>query len=130
FTAVCLAVAGSVIVEVGDQAGGAHPGHTALAPDVGRYPLEGHNRDGAGVLGDLGLLRRDHVHDHAAFEHLGQSSLDPPGAAPIVEPGAHLLHEAILPPPPYNSCAMRASRRTRRQQVIAVIVATALGLPA
>ena len=32
--------------------------------------------DGAGVLGDLGLLGRDHVHDHAALEHLGKAGLD------------------------------------------------------
>ena len=36
--------------------------------------------DGAGVLGDLGLLGGDHVHDHAAPQHLGQAPLDQVGA--------------------------------------------------
>jgi hypothetical protein len=58
----------------------AHPGHATLGADVGRYPLQGHHRDGAGVLGDLRLLRRDHVHDHAALEHLGHAALDASGA--------------------------------------------------
>src|SRR5207302_3166329 len=31
-------------------------------------------------FGDLGLLGRDHIHDHAALQHLGQSPLDPEGA--------------------------------------------------
>ena len=35
----------------------AHAGHAAVAADVGRHPLERHDRDGAGVLGDLGLRR-------------------------------------------------------------------------
>ena len=54
--------------------------HAALGPDVGRHPLQRHHRDGAGVLGDLGLLGGDHVHDHAALEHLGHPALDPRGA--------------------------------------------------
>ena len=33
-------------------------------------------RDGARVLGDLRLLRRDHIHDHAALEHVGHAALD------------------------------------------------------
>ena len=48
----------------------AHAGHPALHPDVGGHALEGHDGRGAGVLGDLGLLGRDHVHDDAALEHL------------------------------------------------------------
>ena len=44
----------------------AHAGDAAVAADVGRHPLERHHRDGAGVLGDLGLLGVDDVHDHAA----------------------------------------------------------------
>ena len=31
---------------------------------------------GACVLGDHGLLRVDHIHDHAALEHLGETALD------------------------------------------------------
>ncbi len=39
-----------------DQRRVAHAGDAAVAADVGGHPLEGHDRDGAGVLGDLGLL--------------------------------------------------------------------------
>ena len=53
-----------------------HPGDAAVAADVGGYALERHHRGGAGVLGDLRLLGGDHVHDHAALEHLGQAGLD------------------------------------------------------
>ncbi len=62
-----------------DHVGVAHPGDPALGADVGRHALERHHRDGAGVLGDLGLLGGDHVHDHAALEHLGHAALDPRG---------------------------------------------------
>ena len=59
-----------------DERGVAHTGHAAIAADVGRHPLERHHRNRAGVLGDLGLLGVDHVHDHATLEHLGQAPLD------------------------------------------------------
>ena len=59
----------------------AHPGHAALGPDVGRDALQRHDRDRAGVLGDLGLLRGDDVHDHAALEHVGHAALDALGPA-------------------------------------------------
>ena len=58
----------------------AHAGHATVAADVGRHPLERHDRDGAGVFGDLGLLGRDDVHDDAALQHLGQAPLDAEGA--------------------------------------------------
>ena len=51
----------------------AHAGDAAVAADVGGHPLERHHRDGAGVLGDLGLLGRDDVHDDAAAQHLGEA---------------------------------------------------------
>ncbi len=54
-----------------------HARDAAVAADVGGHALERHDRGGAGVLGDLGLLGRDDVHDHAALEHLGQAGLDP-----------------------------------------------------
>jgi hypothetical protein len=60
-----------------------HAGHAAVAPDVGGDPLEGHDRDGAGVLGDAGLLGVDDVHDHAALEHLGQAALHARGAGVV-----------------------------------------------
>ena len=52
----------------------------ALGADVGGHALERHHGDGAGVLGDLGLLGVDDVHDHAALEHLGHAALDARGA--------------------------------------------------
>src|SRR6202043_1358025 len=67
-----------------DQAGIAHPGDAAFAADVGGNALQRHHRDGAGVFGDPRLLGGDDIHDYATLEHLGQSSLDLPGAAPIV----------------------------------------------
>jgi hypothetical protein len=42
-------------------------------------PLKSHDGDGAGVLGDLGLLGGDDVHDDAALEHLGHPPLDSGG---------------------------------------------------
>ena len=57
-----------------------HPGHAAVLADVGGDPLQGHDGDGAGVLGDLRLLGVDHVHDHAALELLGHAALDAGGA--------------------------------------------------
>ena len=53
-----------------------HAGDAAGRADVGRNALERHDGDGAGVLGDLGLLGVDDVHDDAALEHLGQAGLD------------------------------------------------------
>ena len=44
--------------------------------DVGGHALECHDGDGAGILGDLGLLGGDDVHDDAALEHLGEAALD------------------------------------------------------
>jgi hypothetical protein len=56
----------------------AHPGDAAGRADVGRDALEGHDGDGAGVLGDLRLVGRDDVHDDAALEHLGETLLRRP----------------------------------------------------
>ena len=53
-----------------------HAGNAAVPADVGRYPFEGHDRAGAGVLGDLRLFGVDHIHDHTALEHLCQACLD------------------------------------------------------
>ena len=58
----------------------AHPGDAALCADVGRNPFERHDRDRARVLGDLGLLRSDDVHDDAALEHLRHPALDACGS--------------------------------------------------
>ena len=53
-----------------------HARHAALLADVGRHALERHHRGRAGLLGELGLLGRGHVHDHAALQHLGEADLD------------------------------------------------------
>ena len=68
-----------------DHLGVGHAGDATVAPDVGRHPLEGHHGHGAGVLGDLGLLRVDDVHDHAALEHLGQPPLHAGGAGVVAD---------------------------------------------
>ena len=59
-----------------DQRDVAHAGDTTLAADVGGDALQGHDRHRPGILGDLGLLGGDHVHDHPALEHLGKAALD------------------------------------------------------
>ena len=73
---------GGVIMDVVnvDQVGVAHAGHAALGADVGGDALEGHDGDGAGILGDTGLLGGDDVHDDAALQHLGESALDAGGS--------------------------------------------------
>ena len=75
-----------------DHLGIAHAGDATVAADVGRHPLERHHGAGAGVLGDLGLLGCDDVHDDAALEHLGQAALDGEGTGDGLL--AH-VHQAI-----------------------------------
>ena len=60
-----------------DHPGAGHPRDAAGRPNVGRDTLQRHHRDGPGLLGDPGLLRGGHVHDHPALEHLGEPTLDP-----------------------------------------------------
>ena len=62
-----------------DHAWVAHPGDAAGGADVGRHALERHDGDGAGILGDARMVRRDHVHDDPALEHLGEAGLRGPG---------------------------------------------------
>ena len=62
-----------------DHRGVGHAGDAAGLADVGRDALERHDGDGAGILGDLGLIGRDDVHDDAALEHLGKTLLGGPG---------------------------------------------------
>ena len=59
-----------------DHLGVGHARDAALTADVGRDPLERHDGGGAGVLGDAGVVGRDHVHDHPALQHLGEAPLD------------------------------------------------------
>jgi len=53
----------------------AHAGDATITANVGRYPLEGHDGRRTRVFGDLGLVGRDHIHDHAALEHLREAPL-------------------------------------------------------
>ena len=53
-----------------------HAGDTAMRANVRRHALKRHDGDGAGVFGDPRLFRRDHIHNHAALEHLRQAPLD------------------------------------------------------
>jgi hypothetical protein len=62
------------------MSGVAHASDAALDADVGRNPLERHDRGRAGVLGDPRLLAVDHVHDDAALEHLREARLHLGGA--------------------------------------------------
>ena len=58
-----------------DHLGVRHSCDTAVGADVGGNAFEGHHRARARVLGDLGLLRGDDVHDDASLEHLRQPRL-------------------------------------------------------
>ena len=62
-----------------DHLGVGHAGDSAGRPDVGRDALERHHGNGAGILGDLGLVWGDDIHDDAALEHLGEALLGGPG---------------------------------------------------
>ena len=64
-----------------DQLRVAHARHAAVLADVRRHALERHHRDRARLLGDLGLVGGDDVHDHAAGEHAGQADLGGPGGS-------------------------------------------------
>ena len=62
-----------------DELGVGHAGDAAFGADHGGYALEGHDGDGAGLLGDAGLLDVHDVHDDAALEHLGEAGLETQG---------------------------------------------------
>ena len=62
------------LLDAADHLRGAHAGDAAVAADVaGR--AQAPSRRGASGLGDLRLLGVDHVHDHAAAEHLCHAGL-------------------------------------------------------
>ena len=103
-----------------DQQRVAHARHAAVTADVGRHPLERHDRHGAGVLGDLGLLGVDDVHDHAAPQHVGQPPLDGEGPGchgPSLRgwaaPSHHSLSAAALTEVASRSPARRGRRDAR-----------------
>ena len=53
----------------------AHARDASVAADVRGHALERHDGDGAGLLGDAGLLGGCDVHDDALLEHLGEADL-------------------------------------------------------
>jgi hypothetical protein len=53
-----------------------HSRDPTRGPDVGGDTLQRHHRAGPRLLGDPSLVRRGHVHDHPALQHLGQARLD------------------------------------------------------
>ena len=57
----------------------AHASNATRGPNVRRDPLERHDGTCPGILGDLGVLGCDDVHDDAALEHLGEAFLGGPG---------------------------------------------------
>jgi hypothetical protein len=81
----------------------------AVAADVGRDPLERHHRARTGLLGDLGLVGGDDVHDDATLHHLGQSALDGEGAG-----GRWTAHDpSVLTIRPDRLDPFRRGRRRR-----------------
>ena len=56
--------------------GARHAGDAAFGADLRGHAFEGHDGDGAGLLGDGGLLGVGDVHDDAAFEHFGEAGLE------------------------------------------------------
>ena len=50
----------------------AHSGDSSGGSDVGRDAFKGHDGGGACGLGNFGLFGGGHVHNDAAFEHLGK----------------------------------------------------------
>ncbi|OPX67223.1 MAG: hypothetical protein A4E36_01718 [Methanoregulaceae archaeon PtaB.Bin009] len=71
---------GDRIHDLHDDCRVCHPGHSPGLPDVRGNPLQGHDCDGPGLLGDFRLLRVDHIHDHAPFLHGRKSPLQELGA--------------------------------------------------
>jgi hypothetical protein len=67
---------GHRLLDAVDHLGIGHARHAPVSADVGGHALERHHRRCAGVLGHLGLIGGDDVHDHSALQHLGQPGLD------------------------------------------------------
>src|SRR5579862_3727239 len=79
----------------------AHTGDPTVTPDIGRYALECHDRDRAGVFGNLSLVRVDDVHNDAALQHLCETNFFSPGFLS----GRHtavLVHESSNAPPAFK----------------------------
>src|SRR5690606_1794670 len=58
-------------------------------------PLKRHHRHRSGVLSDLGLFGRGHIHDHPALQALRQTALNRPGSGPLT-----VIHRK----PSYSPC--------------------------
>ena len=56
-----------------DQFRVGHARHAPLGTDIRRDAFQRHDCAGAGLFGNFGMLGGDHVHDHAAFQHLRQT---------------------------------------------------------
>ena len=69
------------LLDLADQLRVAHARHAAELADVRRHALEGHDRDGARLLGDPRVVGGHDVHDHAAREHAGEPDLGGPGGS-------------------------------------------------
>src|SRR6266852_395032 len=66
------------LLNIADHFRVAGPGHDALLADLRWNALQRHHRAGAGLLRDSRLIRTDHVHNHSAAQHLGQTYLRRP----------------------------------------------------
>ena len=53
--------------DLADLFGAGHTGYAAFGADLCGDTLQGHDRSGASLFGDLGLFGVGHVHDDAAF---------------------------------------------------------------
>src|SRR6202000_3327675 len=56
-----------------DELGISHTGNAAFGADHGGHALQSHDRDGASLFSDAGLLDVHDVHNDAALEHLGEA---------------------------------------------------------
>jgi len=75
-----------------------HAGDATLGANVRGDTLECHDGNRSGILGDLGLLGIDDVHDDATLEHLGETGFDPEGSD-LLARVRHvvLLHDGFWP---------------------------------
>ena len=66
---------GNCVLNPLDHRGVAHARDAARRADVGRDALKRHHGARTGLFGDLRLLRRRHVHDNPALQHLREVSV-------------------------------------------------------
>lgn len=100
---------GDGLHDILDHAGVRHARHATLGSDVGGDSLEGHDGGSTGFFSDPGLhagirlcdgqipvgapylLGIDHIHDHPALQHLGETGLDSKGVGSSPVRGTILL---------------------------------------